>query len=130
MALINVGMLLLVAVLVGWIPVLGPLLIGWLAGRAAPGARGVLYVLPALAAQTLGLLAVRWLAQTVNSSGLEGGLWTAVAWFGSPLSAAVSRPLGELISASTVAGFVAVYTLPVLPGLLLGSVTAGTRRRL
>lgn len=72
-------MLLLVAVLVGWVPLLGPLVLGGLAGRAAPGWRGVVALLPALALQTALLLVARWAALTAQNSGLDGGLWAAVA---------------------------------------------------
>lgn len=122
-------MLLVVAVLVGWVPLLGPLVLGGLAGRAAPGWRGVVALLPALALQTAILLSARWAALTVQNAGLSGGLWAAVAWLGSPLSAALGRPLSEVLGSATLAGFLLLYTLPALPGLLIGAQMAGRSRR-
>ncbi len=121
-------MLLLVAVLVGWVPLLGPLVLGGLAGRAVPGWRGVVALLPALALQTALLLAARWAALAVQNSGLEGGLWAAVAWLGGPLSAALGRPLGDVLGSATLAGFLLLYTLPALPGLLIGAQMARRSR--
>ncbi|WP_245593140.1 hypothetical protein [Deinococcus frigens] len=118
---IHAAMLLLVALLLGWVPVLGPLLLGVLAGRAAPGGRGAAALLPALALQTALLLGARWAARTVQDFGLDGGLWTAVAWLGSPLSAALGRPLGHVLGSATLAGFLLLYILPALPGLLIGA---------
>ena len=126
---VHAVMLLLVAVLLGWVPLLGPLLLGGLAGRAAPGWRAVGVLLPALALQTGLLLGARWAALTVQNSGLDGGLWTVVAWLGSPLSAALGRPLGHVLGSSTLAGFLLLYTLPALPGLLIGAQMARRSRR-
>ncbi|SMB89813.1 hypothetical protein [Deinococcus hopiensis] len=125
---VNAVMLLPVALLLGWVPVLGPLLLGFLSGRAERGLRSVLTLLPALALQTLGLLGVRWLENAVESRGLEGGLWTVLAWLGSPVSVALGRPLGNMMGDSNVAGFLLLFTLPALVGLVLGGVT-GRRRR-
>lgn len=119
----------LLAVLVGWVPLLGPSLLGSLAGRAAPGWQGVLVLLPALALQTALLLGARWAALTVQNSGLDGGLWAAVAWLGSPLSAALVRPLGHVLGSTTLAGFVMLYTLPALLGLLMGAQMVRRSRR-
>lgn len=126
---IHALMLLLVAGLVGWVPLLGPLLLGGLAGRAAPSWRAVTVLLPALALQTALLLGARWAALTVQNSGLEGGLWAAVTWLGSPLSAALGRPLGEVLGSATLGGFLLLYTLPALPGLLIGAEMARRARR-
>lgn len=114
-------MLLLVTVLLGWVPLLGPLLLGGLAGRAAPGWRAFAVLLPALALQTGLLLGARWAALTVQNSGLDGGLWTVVAWLGSPL--------GHVLGSATLAGFLLLYTLPALPGLLIGIQMASRSRR-
>ncbi|CAM3440345.1 hypothetical protein DESA109040_12765 [Deinococcus saxicola] len=126
---IHALMLLLVAVLMGWVPLLGPLLLGGLAGRAAPGWRAVVVLFPALALQTALLLGARWAALTVQNSGLDGGLWAAMAWLGSPLSAVLGRPLGHVLGSATLAGFVLLYTLPALPGLLIGAQMARRSRR-
>lgn len=122
-------MLLLVAMLLGWVPLLGPLLLGGLAGRAAPGWRAVVALLPALALQTALLLGARWVAQGVQSAGLEGGVWAAVAWLGGPLSAALGRPLGHVLGSATLAGFLLLYTFPALPGLFIGAQMARRPRR-
>lgn len=122
-------MLMLVAILLGWVPLLGPLLLGGLAGRAAPGWRAVVVLLPALALQTALLLGVRWAAQSIQGAGLEGGVWAAMAWLGSPLSAALGRPLGHVLGSATLAGFVLLYTLPALLGLLMGTQMARQARR-
>lgn len=129
MTWIHALMLLLVAPLVGWIPALGPLLLGALAGRAHTGWRGAVIVVPGLALQTLLLLGVRWATRSVQQAGIEGGLWTALAWVGGPLSAALGRPLSHLIGDSDVAGFVVLYLLPVVPGLLLGWWSRRSTRR-
>lgn len=120
---VNVLMLLLVAVLVGWVPLLGPLALGFLAGRAERGPRAVLILLPALALQTLGLLGVRWLENAAEARGLDGWFWTALAWLGSPVNAALGRPLGGMIGDSDALGFLLLFTLPALPGLALGWLT-------
>ncbi|WP_102125897.1 hypothetical protein [Deinococcus planocerae] len=130
MTWVNVLMLLLVALLVGWIPVLGPLALGFLAGRAERGARSLLVLLPALILQTLGLLGARWLENAVESRGLDGWLWTALAWLGSPVSAALGRPLGNMVGDSDLPGFLLLFTLPALIGLPLGRLTARRRRGL
>ncbi|EYB69531.1 hypothetical protein DEIPH_ctg004orf0037 [Deinococcus phoenicis] len=130
MAWVNVFMLLLVALLLGWVPVLGPLLLGVLAGRAEKGPRAVLVLLPALVLQTLGLLGVRWLENAVEARGLDGWLWTALAWLGSPLAAALGRPLGNVIGDSDLTGFLLLFTLPAVLGLVLRWVTARPSRRL
>ncbi|GAA5514612.1 hypothetical protein Dcar01_03368 [Deinococcus carri] len=127
---VNVFMLLLVGLLLGWVPVLGPLLLGFLAGRAERGPRAVLVLLPALVLQTLGLLGARWLENTIEARGLEGGLWTALAWLGSPLYTALGRPLGNLIGDSSLTAFLLLFTLPAGVGLVLGLVTARPSRRL
>ena len=126
---VHAVMLLLVAALLGWVPLLGPLLLGGLAGRAAPGWRGVVVLLPALALQTALLLGARWVAQMVQDFGLSGGLWAAVAWLGSPLSAALGRPLGQVLGSATLAGFLLLYTLPALPGLMIGTGLGRRARR-
>ncbi|CAM3676947.1 hypothetical protein DESA109040_19535 [Deinococcus saxicola] len=126
---IHALMLLVMTVLVGWVPLLGPLLLGGLAGRAAPGWRAVVVLLPALALQIALLLGARWAALTVQNSGLDSGLWAAVAWLGSPLSAALGRPLDHVLSSATLAGFVLLYTLPALPGLLMGAQMARRAKR-
>lgn len=118
---IHVFMLLLVALLVGWIPVLGPTLLGFLAGRAAPGLLGLFTLLPALALQTALLLGARTLAQGVAASGYEGWLWTALAWLGGPLWPALGRPLRDMVGRSDALGFAVLFTLPALAGLLLGA---------
>ena len=70
--------LFLLSLLIGWIPVLGPLALGVLAARAEPGSRALLAVLPALGAQTLGLLATRAVVGAVQDRHLDGWVWTAV----------------------------------------------------
>ncbi|GAA5533431.1 hypothetical protein [Deinococcus aluminii] len=130
MVWVNAFMLLLVALLVGWVPVLGPLLLGFLAGRAEKGWRAVLILLPALILQTLGLLGVRWLEQAASTRGLDNWFWTALAWLGSPLYTALGRPLGNMIGDSNLAGFLLLFTLPAVLGLLLGWVTGRRGRRL
>ncbi|BDP40547.1 hypothetical protein DAETH_05160 [Deinococcus aetherius] len=130
MAWVNVFMLLVVALLVGWIPVLGPLALGFLAGRAEPGVRALAVLLPALILQTLGLLGARWLENAVESRGLDGWLWTVLAWIGSPVSAALGRPLGNMVGDSNLLGFLLLFTLPVLVGLGLGWLTGRRPRRL
>jgi len=127
---VNVLMLLLVAVLIGWVPVVGPLALGFLAGRAERGVRALLVLIPALLVQTLGLLAVRWLENAVESRGLEGGLWTALAWIGSPVSTALGRPLGNMVGDSDLLGFLLLFTLPAVLGLVIGAVTGKPARRL
>lgn len=126
---IHVLMLLAVALLFGWVPVLGPLLLGVLAGRALPGVGGLLALLPALAVQTSLLLVARWAAQGVAAAGVEGWLWTALAWLTGPLTAALGRPLGAALGGSDPAGFLLLFTLPVLPGVVLGTLSARRRRR-
>lgn len=130
MTWINVLMLLLVAVVVGWVPLLGPLLLGFLAGRAERGVRAALVLLPALALQTLGLLGVRWLENAAEARGLDSWFWTALAWLGSPLNAALGRPLGNLIGDSDVGGFLLLFTLPAVLGLVIGGLTGRRARRL
>lgn len=129
MAWVNVVMLVLVALLVGWIPVLGPLALGFLAGRAERGVRALAVLLPALTLQTLGLLGVRWLENAAEARGLDGWFWTALAWLGSPLNAALGRPLGGMIGDSDLPGFLLLFTLPAVLGLGLGMLTGGRRPR-
>ena len=113
--------LLVLSLLVGWIPVLGPLLLGVLAARAEPGPRALLAVLPALGVQTLGLLLTRALTNAVQDSHLDGWVWTAVGWLLSPLGTALGRPFSQLVADSSAVVFLLVFTFPVLPGLLLGA---------
>lgn len=127
---VNVFMLLLVALLIGWIPVVGPLALGFLAGRAERGPRALAVLLPALILQTLGLLGARWLENAVESRGLDGWVWTVLAWIGSPVSAALGRPLGNMVGDSDLPGFLLLFTLPVLVGLGLGWLTARRPRGL
>ncbi len=130
MAWVNVFMLLLAALLVGWVPVVGPLLLGFLAGRAERGGRALLVLLPALGVQTLGLLGIRWLENVAEARGLDTWFWTALAWLGSPVNAALGRPLGNLIGDSDAGGFLLLFTLPALLGLALGWLTGRPARRL
>lgn len=130
MAWVNVFMLLVVALLIGWVPVLGPLTLGFLAGRVERGVRALAVLLPALLLQTLGLLGARWLENTVESRGLDGWLWTILAWVGSPVSAALGRPLGNMVGDSNLPGFLLLFTLPALVGLPLGWLTARRPRGL
>ncbi|WP_019587427.1 hypothetical protein [Deinococcus apachensis] len=130
MVWINVFMLLLVALVVGWVPVVGPLGLGFLAGRAERGPRAVLVLLPALALQTLGLLGVRWLENVAEARGLGGWFWTVLAWLGSPVNALLGRPLGNMIGDSDAAGFLLLFTLPAALGLLLGWLTGRRPGRL
>jgi len=109
--------------LIGWIPLLGPLALGFLAGRAERGVRAPLALLPALALQTLGLLAARLTLRAVENHQLGGWLWTLVGWLFSPLAAWLGRPLEGVIAGSSALGFLLLFTLPVLPGLLLGSLS-------
>lgn len=120
---VNMFFLVLVAALLGWVPVLGPLLLGFLAARAQPGTRALLALLPALGVQTAGLLVARWTENLIEARQLDGWLWTAVSWIFSPVSTALGRPLGNLIGDSSTLVFLALFTLPVLLGLLLGAVT-------
>ncbi len=113
--------LLLLSLLVGWIPVLGPLALGVLAARAEPGPRALLAVLPALSVQTLGLLAIRTVTNAVQDSHLDGWVWTAVSWLLSPLGTALGRPFSQLVANSSALVFLLVFTFPVLLGLLLGA---------
>ncbi|MEW6423008.1 MAG: hypothetical protein AB1511_15000 [Deinococcota bacterium] len=127
---VNALMLLLVALLVGWVPILGPLALGFLAGRAEKSLRAVLVLLPALLLQTLGLLGVRWLEHALQTRGLEGWAWSALTWLGSPVQATLGRPLGNMIGDSDPLGFLLLFTLPALPGLGLGWLTGRPPRRL
>ena len=117
--------LLLLSLLIGWIPVLGPLALGVLAARAEPGPRAPLALLPALSVQTLGLLATRALTNAVQDSHLDGWVWTAVSWLLSPqlgiLGTALGRPFRRLVADSSAVVFLLVFTFPVLLGLLLGA---------
>jgi hypothetical protein len=120
---LNMFFLVVMALLLGWVPLLGPALLGFLAARSQPGARALLAVLPALGVQTVGLLIARWTEQTLQARQLDGWLWTAVGWIFSPVSTLLGRPLGHLIGGSSPLAFAALFTLPVLLGLLLGAVT-------
>ena len=121
---LNAFFLLLVAVFLGWIPVLGPLLLGFLAGRAERGPRALIVLLPALAVQTLGLLATRWIENTLEARNLDGWLWTGVSWLLSPVSTALGRPLGNVIGDSSLGLFLGLFTFPALLGLLLAALTS------
>ena len=115
--------LLLLSLLVGWIPVFGPLALGVLAARAETGLRALLAVLPALSMQTLGLLLTRALTNAVQDRHLDGWVWTAVSWLLSPLGTALGRPFSQLVADSSAVVFLLVFTFPVLPGLLLGALS-------
>lgn len=127
---VNAFMLLLVALLVGWVPVLGPLALGFLAARAEKGLRALLVLLPALLLQTLGLLGVRWLDNVAEARGLDSWFWTALAWLGSPVQVTLGRPLGNMIGDSDLLGFLLLFTLPALLGLVLGWLPGRRPRRL
>lgn len=125
--------LLLLAVLIGWIPVLGPLVLGWVAARAEPGPRALLALLPALVVQVAGLLLARVLAHAVQTTSLYGwsldsGVWLAVSWLFSPLSTALGRPFSHLLADTPLGVFLLIFLAPVLLGLLVGALTAGRRR--
>lgn len=122
--------LLLLALLIGWIPLLGPLALGFLAARAERGARTLLVLLPALLVQTSGLLLVRTLAHavqnvTVYGWHLEGDFWTAISWLVSPLGTALGRPLSHLLADTSLPAFLLIFIVPVVLGLLLGAVLPG-----
>lgn len=127
---LNAVMLVLVALLLGWVPVAGPLLLGFLAGRAERGLRALWVLLPALILQTLGLLGLRGLENLAEARGLDTWFWTALAWLGSPLSAALGRPLGHVIGDSDLGGFLLLFTLPAALGLVAGLLTRRPARRL
>lgn len=127
---VNALMLVLVGLLLGWIPVLGPGLLGFLAGRAERGPRTVLVLLPTLILQTLALIGLRWLENTAERQHLDGWFWTALSWLGSPVSTALGRPLANAVGDSSPLGFVLLFTAPAIVGLILGSWTAGQRKRL
>jgi len=125
--------LLLLALLVGWIPVLGPLVLGWVAARAEPGPRALLALLPALAVQLAGLLLARALAHAAQTTtlygwSLESGVWPLVSWLFSPLSTALGRPFSHLLADTALGVFLLIFLAPVLLGLLIGASTAGRRR--
>ncbi|WP_407569277.1 hypothetical protein [Deinococcus altitudinis] len=122
--------LLLLALLIGWIPLLGPLALGFLAARAERGARTLLALLPALLVQTSGLLLTRALtraAQNVTVYGwhLEGGFWTAVSWLVSPLGTAFGRPLSHLLADTSLPVFLLIFLAPVVLGLAIGALLPG-----
>ena len=117
--------LLLLAVLIGWIPLLGPLALGFFAGRAERGPRAVLVLLPGLAVIVLGNLALRALEQTTERYGVTTWLWTGVSWLLSPLATWLGRPLTELVGGS-LQTFLVLIAAPLIAGLLLGALT---RRR-
>ncbi|WP_424949871.1 hypothetical protein [Deinococcus sp.] len=125
--------LLLLTPLGGWIPVFGPLTLGFVAARAEPGIRSLLALLLALLLQSLGLLFTRSLAGTLQNAvvwgvHLEGWFWAAVSWLLSPLGTALGRPLSHLYTSSSLPVTLLIFLAPVLPGLLLGAL-AGPRRR-
>ena len=113
--------LFLLSLLIGWIPVFGPLALGVLAARAEPGSRALLAVLPALGTQTLGLLTTRALTNAIQDRHLDGWVWTAVSWLLSPLGTALGRPFSQLVADSSAPVFLLVFTFPVFLGLLLGA---------
>ena len=122
--------LLLLALLIGWIPLLGPLALGFLAARAERGSRALLVLLPALLVQSGGLLLARALTRaarsvTVYGWHLEGAFWTAVSWLLSPLSTAFGRPLGHLLADTSLPAFLLIFVAPVLLGLLIGALLPG-----
>ena len=120
---LNAFFLLLLALLVGWVPVLGPLALGFFAARSERGPRALLVVLPGLMAIGVGWAALRSLAGVVERSGLAGWLWTAVAWFLSPVSSALGRPLSQLIGESSVGALLLLILAPTVVGLIAGAVS-------
>ncbi|WP_407541271.1 hypothetical protein Q0M94_07795 [Deinococcus radiomollis] len=122
--------LLLLALLIGWIPLLGPLALGFLAARAERGARVLLALLPALLVQGGGLLLARTVTRaarnvTVYGWHLEGGFWTAISWLVSPLGTALGRPFSRVLADTTLPVFLLIFTAPVLLGLLIGALLPG-----
>ena len=120
--------LLLLSLLIGWIPLLGPLALGFVAARAerGRGPRALLALLPALILQGLGLLLTRSLAGTLQNAvvwgvHLEGWFWAAVSWFLSPLGTALGRPLSHLYIANPLPVSLLILVVPALLGLLLGA---------
>ncbi|WP_293909285.1 hypothetical protein [Deinococcus sp.] len=120
---LNAFFLLLLAVLVGWVPVLGPLVLGFFAARSERGPRALLVMLPGLIVIGVGWAALRSLAGVVERSGLAGWLWTAVAWFLSPLSSALGRSLSQLIGDSSVQTVLLMILAPLVVGLVAGAIS-------
>lgn len=115
----------LLAVLIGWIPVLGPLALGFVAARAEPRPRALLVLLPALLAQTVLVLLGHAAAGAIQHAALfgwplQGWLWTAVSWLLSPVATLIGRPLTSVLATAPVITLLLVFLAPVLPGLLLG----------
>lgn len=122
--------LLILAVLIGWIPLFGPLALGFLAARTERGPRALLVLLPALLVQTCGLLLARSIAQaaqnvTVYGWHLEGAFWTAVGWLINPLGPTLGRPLSHVLSGTSLSVFLLLFSAPVILGLLIGSILPG-----
>lgn len=126
MAWLSALFLLLLAVLTGWIPLLGPLALGFFAARSTPGPRAVLVALPGLTVIVAGWLTLRAAEQTAERYGLSAWLWTAVSWLISPLGTWLGRPLTQLIGESSAQMFALLIAAPLLVGLLAGALT---RRR-
>jgi hypothetical protein len=120
---LNAFFLLLLAVLIGWVPVLGPLALGFFAARSERGPRALLVLLPGLLVIGVGWAALRSLAGVVERSGASGWLWTAVAWFLSPVSSALGRPLSQWIAESSVQTVTLLIAAPLVVGLLVGAVS-------
>ena len=119
------------SLLIGWVPLLGPLALGFVAARAERGLRAPLVLLPALLFGALGLILARALALAAQRAviygvHLEGWLWTAVGWLLSPVGTLLGRPFSHLLVGTPPAGLLLLYGAPVLVGLLLGAL--GPRR--
>lgn len=122
MAWLSALFLLLLAVLTGWIPLLGPLALGFFAARSTPGPRALLVALPGVLVIALGWLALR----AAERYGVSAWIWTAVSWLISPLGTWLGRPLTHLIGESSVQTFALLIAAPLVVGLLAGALT---RRR-